>query len=50
MALQQPKFSRTVWNAEMHKMISVMGAPISKEDVQIITDYLVTEYGQQSTK
>ncbi len=41
----QPAFSRTVWTAEVNKMIKVMGAPISEDDARVIIDYLVGEYG-----
>jgi len=41
----QPRFSRTVWTAEVNKMIKVMGAPIKEDDAKIIIDYLVAEYG-----
>ncbi len=41
----QPRFSRTVWTAEVNKMIKVMGAPINEADAKVIIDYLVAEYG-----
>ena len=36
---------RTGWEAEVKKMVSVMGAPVSDEDQKRLVDYLVREYG-----
>jgi hypothetical protein len=36
---------RATWEAEVHKMVSVMGAPISDADQAKLVDYLVREYG-----
>ena len=33
------------WTAEVNKMINVFGAPIPKEDVATIVDYLTQNYG-----
>jgi mono/diheme cytochrome c family protein len=40
-----PHFQAAFWNAEVNKMIKAYGAPISKEDVPKIVDYLVRTYG-----
>src|SRR6266849_1090858 len=42
----QPRFSRTVWLAEVNKMKKVYGAHISDEQVLKITDYLVSINGE----
>jgi sulfite dehydrogenase (cytochrome) subunit B len=33
------------WDAEVKKMINVMGAPISEADAKTILEYLKTNYG-----
>ena len=45
----QPRFSRTTWLSEVNKMKDVYGAHISEEQVQKITDYLVSINGQLDT-
>jgi hypothetical protein len=40
MVLNQPRFSRSVWEAEVNKMINAYKAPISKDHVGGIVDYL----------
>lgn len=42
MVLNQPTLSRAQWVAEVNKMIDVYKAPIAKEDVGPIVDYLAT--------
>jgi mono/diheme cytochrome c family protein len=42
----QPRFSRTTWLSEVNKMKDVYGAHISDEQVQQITDYLVSINGK----
>jgi len=37
---------RKVWEAEVAKMINAFGAPIAKEDVSTIVDYLSKNYGK----
>ncbi|HZP99202.1 MAG TPA: cytochrome c [Reyranella sp.] len=39
-----PKFKRAFWEAEVNKMINVYGAPIAKEDVPKIVEYLTATY------
>ncbi len=41
----QPHFSRAQWNAEVTKMIKVMGAPIGEADEKAIVNYLSAQYG-----
>jgi len=36
---------RAGWEAEVKKMVSVMGAPVSDADATRIVDYLTREYG-----
>ncbi len=38
---------RKGWEASVTKMIKVMGAPVRSEDVPVIVDYLVRNYGKQ---
>ena len=40
-----PFMNRTVWDAEVTKMIKVFGAPISDADAKEIVDYLTKNYG-----
>ncbi len=37
---------RKGWEASVTKMMKVMGAPIRSEDVPVIVDYLVRNYGK----
>jgi mono/diheme cytochrome c family protein len=39
-----PKFKKAFWEAEVNKMINVYGAPIAKEDVPRIVEYLSAAY------
>jgi hypothetical protein len=41
----QPRLPAKTWDAEVHKMIKVFGAPISDEDAKIIISYLAAQYG-----
>ena len=36
---------RAGWEAEVHKMVKVMGAPIPEDEVARIVSYLATNYG-----
>jgi mono/diheme cytochrome c family protein len=40
-----PFMNRTVWDAEVTKMIKAFGAPISDADAREIVDYLTKNYG-----
>lgn len=44
-----PGFGQGFWEAEVHKMISVYGAPIEADDVPKIIEYLTTAYGKASS-
>lgn len=37
--------ARAAWDAEVRKMMKVMGAPIPENDVAPIVDYLTQQYG-----
>ncbi len=41
----QPRFSKTVWQNEVKKMVDVFGAPISEADQALIVEYLVAVKG-----
>jgi sulfite dehydrogenase (cytochrome) subunit B len=41
----QPRFTRTVWQAEVQKMITAYGASISPANKDAIVDYLVSFHG-----
>ena len=45
----QPRFSRTTWLGEVNKMKDTYGAHVSDEQVQRITDYLVSINGKAET-
>jgi hypothetical protein len=38
------------WTASINKMINAFGAPIAKEDVEVIATYLAQNYGKQAAK
>lgn len=46
--INSPFLSAEKWDAEMTKMIRVMGAHISENDAKEIADYLKQNYGDQS--
>ncbi len=43
--VRQPKAGLDRWQAEVEKMIKVMGAPASQADAQVIARYIATHYG-----
>lgn len=43
--MNSPFLKPAQWDAEVGKMVKVMGAPISAQDVKTITDYLKANYG-----
>ena len=45
--MNSPFPDRKLWETEVNKMINAFGAPIAKEDVTGIVDYLVQFYGRQ---
>jgi hypothetical protein len=44
----QPRFSKTVWQNEVKKMIDVYGAPIPETDQALIVEYLVAVRGAEA--
>ena len=46
----QPHFPRRVWKEEVHKMVAVYGAPISKNDEAEIVNYLTATFGTEHGK
>jgi hypothetical protein len=43
--MNSPFMKRATWEAEVKKMVSVMGAPIAEADQARLVDYLTREYG-----
>ena len=48
--INQGPQSRAFWKSKVEKMITHFKAPISKEDVKIVTDYLFKHYGNGKLK
>jgi len=46
----QPRFSRTVWEKEVKKMVDAYGAPIAPDEQQQIVEYLVAIKGPADSK
>lgn len=46
----QPRFSRTVWEKEVKKMVDVYGAPITPPEQSQIVEYLTAIKGPSDTK
>ena len=42
----QPRFTRTTWEAEVHKMVEKYGAPIDTSVAKVIVDYLMVLNGK----
>ena len=45
--MNSPFLTRSGWDAEVRKMIKVMGAPIAEPEVAPIVDYLTAHYGAE---
>jgi mono/diheme cytochrome c family protein len=43
--MNSPFMKRSAWEAEVRKMMKVMGAPIAEENVLALVDYLNRHYG-----
>jgi sulfite dehydrogenase (cytochrome) subunit B len=43
--MNSPFLNAQGWDAEVTKMINVMGAPIDQADARTIKDYLTKNYG-----
>ena len=48
--MNSPFLNKAGWTASINKMINVFGAPIPKEDVEIIATYLAQNYGKSTDK
>jgi cytochrome c5 len=44
----QPRFSKTVWQSEVKKMVDAYGAPISEVDQALIVEYLIAVKGAEA--
>jgi cytochrome c5 len=44
--MNSPFQDRAGWDKTVNKMVKVMGAPLTPEDVTAIVDYLATNYGK----
>lgn len=44
--MNSPFPDRKLWEAEVNKMITAFAAPIPKEDVPVIVEYLLQQYGK----
>ena len=45
--MNSPFLTRSAWEAEVRKMIKVMGAPVAEPEVAPIVDYLSAHYGTE---
>ena len=48
--LMQPPLPAATWDAEVHKMIKALGAPISESDAEKIIKYLQEHYTPETRK
>jgi mono/diheme cytochrome c family protein len=46
--VRQPRFSAAQWEAEVRKMVTAYGAPLTDADITAIADYLTRNYGPQA--
>lgn len=44
--INSPFMNQKEWGATVNKMVHVMGAPISKEEVPVVVEYLTKNYGK----
>lgn len=47
--MNSPFPDEKVWQAEVAKMINVFGAPVEPDEAKTVIDYLVSNYGDDST-
>ena len=45
--INAPFMNRQTWTAEVNKMVNAFAAPIPKDDVDAIVDYLTANYGEK---
>lgn len=48
--MNSPFLDRKGWEASVNKMVKVMGAPITPEEVPRILEYLVAQYGKKNQR
>ena len=48
--MNAPFLDKAGWTASINKMINAFGAPIAKEDVDVIATYLAEHYGKPGSK
>jgi sulfite dehydrogenase (cytochrome) subunit B len=48
--VRQPPVSAEQWSAEVKKMVTVFGAPISDADAKVIAEYLASAYGRPTNE
>jgi len=46
--VRQPHLDARKWEAEVKKMMTLFGAPVSEADAKEIVDYLVRNYGSEA--
>ena len=46
--MNSPFLTRAAWDAEVRKMMKIMGAPIAENEVAPIVDYLTQDDGRTS--
>lgn len=44
--LNSPFLDRAGWEASVRKMVRIMGAPLSDEELRVVVDYLEANYGK----
>jgi cytochrome c553 len=44
--INSPFQDRTAWEKTVRKMVNVMGAPLTEEDVAVVVNYLASQYGE----
>jgi mono/diheme cytochrome c family protein len=44
--INSPFQDRTAWEKTVRKMVNVMGAPLTEEDVALVVNYLASHYGR----
>lgn len=43
--INSPFQDRAAWEKTVRKMVNVMGAPLTEEDVTVVVNYLASQYG-----
>ena len=46
--INSPFQDRTAWEKSVTKMVNVMGAPLTDQDIAVIVSYLSSHYGERS--